>query len=90
MENVFELVGYQKFDFKDKQGKDVKGMNIYYVMQPSAQKRANGFVGKISGKQYFPVGANVPSQLQGGQSYEFIFGYVDGQPKVTGFRSVNK
>lgn len=90
MENVFELVGMQKFNFKDKDGKEVNGMNVYYLMEPSAQQRANDFRGKICGKQYFPAGSNVPSQIKCGDFYEFLFGYIKGQPKVTGFRAVNK
>lgn len=89
MENVFELVGVQKYDFKDREGKEVKGMTIHFTMEPSSQQKQNGFKGKVAGTQYFPAGANVPSQFRCGEHYEFVFGYSKGKPKVTGFRAVN-
>ncbi|MBQ7861371.1 MAG: hypothetical protein IJ349_04110 [Clostridia bacterium] len=90
MENVFELVGVQKIDFTDKDGKRVQGTTIYFNMDATPQQRANGFNGKIAGKQYFPGGANIPSSVTCGQHYEFLFGYSKGKAVVNGFRAVTK
>ena len=90
MENVFELVGVQKIDFTDKDGKRVQGTTIYFLMDPTAQQKQNDFRGKVAGKQYFPGGANIPSSVTCGQHYEFLFGYSKGKAIVNGFRAVTK
>ena len=91
MKNVFELVGYQKYDFKDKKtGNEIKGQSVHFVTEPTSQQKQNGFFGKVSGKISFPMGAQVPSQIKCGEFYEWIFGFTGGQPKVIGFRPVNK
>ena len=89
MENVFELVGVHQYDFKDKEGKQVKGTKIHFIMDPSDVQKTNGFRGKVCGTQNFPAGSSIPSQLTCGQFYEFLFGYSKGKPIVTGFRAVN-
>lgn len=91
MENVFELVGYQKYDFIDKKtGKPVKGQSVYFVGDPTSQQKENSFYGKIAGKVSLPMGAPVPSQIKVGEYYEWIFGFTGKEIKVTGFRPVNK
>lgn len=91
MENVFELVGYQKYDFTDqKTGKQVRGQSVHFITEPTSQQKQNGFYGKVSGKISFPADAKIPSQFKCGEYFEWIFGFTGGQPKVIGFRPVNK
>lgn len=88
MENVFELVGAFKLNFTDKDGKPVKGLSVHFLMDPTPQQKANGFVGKVADKHFFREGSNIPSSYSCGQHYEFTFGYQKGKPVVVGFRPV--
>lgn len=88
---MFELVGVQKYDFKDDQGKQVRGTKIHFIMDADPQQKANGFVGKIAATKSFPAdgGYQIPTPLQCGQHYEFIMTYNGGKnPKLLGFRPV--
>lgn len=90
MENVFELVGIMNINFKDNDGNDVKGTKIHFVTSPTPQQKNNGFLGKVAGNHFFPIGANIPSSVECGKPYEFTFSFTGGKPKVSGFRAVNK
>lgn len=89
MENVFELVGAFKINFTDKDGKLIKGTKVHFLIEPTPQQKANGFIGKVADSHFFTEGANVPSALTCGQHYEFLFSFTGGKPKVSGFRAVN-
>ena len=89
MENVFELVGAMKINFKDANGKEVKGTKIHFLTEPTSQQKANGFLGKVADSHFFTEGANIPSAYSCGQHYEFLFSFAGGKPRVSGFRPVN-
>lgn len=89
MENVFELVGIFKVNFKDKDGKDVKGTKIHFLTDPTPQQKAHGFMGKVADSHFFTEGANIPATYTCGQHYEFTFSFTGGKPRVSGFRPVN-
>lgn len=89
---MFELVGVQKYDFKDeKTGNQVRGTKIHFIMDPDPQQKAFGFTGKLVGTKSFPADGNfqIPSALQCGKFYDFILSYNGGKnAKVLGFREV--
>ena len=86
---MFELVGIQDVNFKDKDGNEIRGTKIFFLCDPDPDVKANGFLGKRADSHFFRYGSNLPSQLTCGKMYEFILSYTGGRyPKVMGMREV--
>lgn len=85
---MFELVGIQRVDFKDDQGKRITGNKIHFITAPDPTQQ-NSFTGKVCGTKFFPDGSAIPSALQCGKHYEFIMTYTGGaHPKLVGFKEI--
>lgn len=86
---MFELVGIQSVDFKDKDGNAVRGTKVYFVCDPDPDVKARGFLGQKADSHFFREGSNLPSSMTCGKFYDFIVSYTGGRyPKVLGMREV--
>lgn len=86
---MFELVGIQNLDFKDGDGKQVRGTKLHYLCDPDPAQLQNGFTGKIADSHFFLWGAQMPPALEIGKFYDFILSFNGGKyPKVLGVRAV--
>lgn len=85
---MFELMGYQKIDFKDKEGKQIKGVKIHFCTPPTAEQKERGFIGFSCDSHFFRDGSAIPNAVETGKKYEFLFDFRNGKATVVGFKPV--
>lgn len=86
---MFELVGIQNVDFKDGNGKEIRGTKLHYLCEPDPDQKSRGFTGQIADSHFFPLGSQLPAALSVGNLYDFILSFNGGKyPKILGVNPV--